>query len=197
MSEERTKGQDMRVRRTRKHLKEAFLRMILKKPLEKIKVTDLAEIAEINRKTFYLHFTDIYDLMDTIADETAGKIIRHFSDELTQNITVIYETLDTDDASYQLLFFDASYGRFQKRFWRDIFSSDFFRKYYGGTEHPEITCGYLFAIPSIYRAWRDSKEKTLSLSELAETASDLIERGFWGGGIRILASRSESGVRVA
>ena len=181
MSEETTKRQDMRVRRTRKHLKEAFLRMILKKPLEKIKVTDLAEIAEINRKTFYLHFTDIYDLMDTIADETAGKIIRHFSDELTQNIIVIYETLDTDDASYQLLFFDASYGRFQKRFWRDIFSSDFFRKYYGGTEHPEITCGYLFAIPSIYRAWRDSKEKTLSLSELAETASGLIERGFWGG----------------
>lgn len=53
---------DMRVIRTRRNIKRAFSELIRKKPLEKITVTEIASLAEINKGTFYLHYADIYEL---------------------------------------------------------------------------------------------------------------------------------------
>lgn len=68
--------QDLRVRRTRRAIKQAFERLLKTRPLSKITVTDLAKEAEINKGTFYCHYKDIYDLysqslsdhMQTLAD---------------------------------------------------------------------------------------------------------------------------------
>lgn len=38
-------------------------RLLVKKPLEKIFVTDICREAEIERATFYYHFKDKYELM--------------------------------------------------------------------------------------------------------------------------------------
>lgn len=43
---------DLRVRRTRTHLKEAFIELMAERPMNKISVTELSNRAEINRKTF-------------------------------------------------------------------------------------------------------------------------------------------------
>lgn len=52
-----TKGEDLRVVKSIREIKQAFLRLILKKPMDKIKISDIADEALINRKTFYRHFT--------------------------------------------------------------------------------------------------------------------------------------------
>ncbi len=44
-------------------LAEAMKRLLVKKPLEKIFVTDICREAEIERATFYYHFKDKYELM--------------------------------------------------------------------------------------------------------------------------------------
>lgn len=60
---------DLRTKRTRASIREAFLTLRAKKPLEKITVKELAELAQINKATFYLHYRDIYDLSDQIENE--------------------------------------------------------------------------------------------------------------------------------
>lgn len=54
---------------TKTDLKEAFWRLYAEKPLEKITVGQVCELAGYNRGTFYLHFHDIYALLASIEDE--------------------------------------------------------------------------------------------------------------------------------
>ena len=49
--------------RTKMWIADAMKRLLVKKPLEKIFVTEICREAEIERPTFYYHFQDKYDLM--------------------------------------------------------------------------------------------------------------------------------------
>ena len=49
--------------RTKLWIADAMKRLLVKKPLEKIFVTEICREAEIERPTFYYHFQDKYDLM--------------------------------------------------------------------------------------------------------------------------------------
>lgn len=49
--------------RTKLWIADAMKRLLVKKPLEKVFVTDICKEAEIERPTFYYHFRDKYDLM--------------------------------------------------------------------------------------------------------------------------------------
>ncbi|MFS0880294.1 hypothetical protein CHH83_06680 [Bacillus sp. 7586-K] len=62
------KKTDLRVIRTQKLIKEAFLTLIEKKGFEAITIQDIADEAVINRATFYLHYQDKYDLLEQISD---------------------------------------------------------------------------------------------------------------------------------
>lgn len=48
------------------------------KPLNKITVKDLTEFCDVNRKTFFYHFSDVYDLLKWILDEEAVNIVKQF-----------------------------------------------------------------------------------------------------------------------
>lgn len=65
---------DLRVQRTRKNIINAFLKLRSKKALEKISVKELAELAQINKATFYLHYKDIYDLSEILENELIENI---------------------------------------------------------------------------------------------------------------------------
>lgn len=41
------------------------------KPVSKITVREICELAEINRSTFYAHYTDVYDLFDKVERQIA------------------------------------------------------------------------------------------------------------------------------
>ncbi len=66
------KNVDLRVKRTYKLLAEALIKLMGKKPFEKITITDICDEAMIHRTTFYTHFEDKYALlryaMSTIED---------------------------------------------------------------------------------------------------------------------------------
>ena len=69
---------DLRVTKTRRLIKSAFLELVQAKPVQKITVTELAKQAEISKGTFYLHYLDIYDLYNQMVKETAAKIANSF-----------------------------------------------------------------------------------------------------------------------
>ncbi len=57
-------------------IKESLLSLMKEKPFQKITVSDICEGAEISRPTFYLHYEDIYALLDEIGEEmlTSAKL---------------------------------------------------------------------------------------------------------------------------
>ena len=55
--------------RSKALIKDSFVTLMQAKPLEKITVTDVVNKAQINRGTFYAHYTDIDMLITTIEDE--------------------------------------------------------------------------------------------------------------------------------
>ena len=69
---------DLRVTKTRRLIKAAFLELVQTKPVQKITVTELAKQAEISKGTFYLHYLDIYDLYNQMVEETVAKIAGSF-----------------------------------------------------------------------------------------------------------------------
>lgn len=60
---------DLRIKRTRTNIINAFLVMRAKKPLERITIKELSDAAQINKATFYLHYKDIYDLSEALENE--------------------------------------------------------------------------------------------------------------------------------
>lgn len=66
---------DLRVKRTLKNIKESFYQLRKRKPIEKISVKELSEMAMINKATFYLHYKDVYDLSDKLENELVSDII--------------------------------------------------------------------------------------------------------------------------
>ncbi len=50
-------------------LNESFLKHLVEKPLYRITVTEICEDADINRSTYYAHFTDPYDQLKKIETE--------------------------------------------------------------------------------------------------------------------------------
>ena len=87
---------DPRILRTRQLLKNAFVELLQEMDMEKISVNRLTKQATINRVTFYLHYRDIPDMLEKMADEMIEDIS-----------TVINKTPEggksTEDVDLQLL----------------------------------------------------------------------------------------------
>lgn len=71
---------DLRIEKTEKAIKNAFIELRAKKPLEKISVKELCAEACINKSTFYSHYADIYALSEAIERETVLSIIDSIKD---------------------------------------------------------------------------------------------------------------------
>lgn len=70
---------DRREIKTRRSIKNAFLKLRSKKSIEQITIRELAEEAEISKATFYLHYHDIYDLSDTLGIEIIENMVKGIS----------------------------------------------------------------------------------------------------------------------
>ncbi len=71
-----SENEDRRVRKTKKLIQGALAQLLTEKPLSAISVREIAELADINRGTFYLHYRDIYDMARQLQDEIIEKFDR-------------------------------------------------------------------------------------------------------------------------
>ncbi|GAA0136225.1 TetR/AcrR family transcriptional regulator [Paenibacillus sp. YSY-4.3] len=69
-----TTDHDLRVHRTRKYLKEAYIALLQEQEFYKITVHALTKRAEINRVTFYLHYQDMDDFVEQFLQELLDEI---------------------------------------------------------------------------------------------------------------------------
>lgn len=68
--------QDLRIAVTKRMIKEALLRLLETKPLEKIKVNELCSESGINRATFYRHYETLQDVLREIETEFISQMPR-------------------------------------------------------------------------------------------------------------------------
>ncbi|UWG99093.1 TetR family transcriptional regulator C-terminal domain-containing protein [Dehalobacter sp. DCM] len=80
------KKSDRRVIYTKMIIKQALLDLMKDHPINKITVTHICELAEINRGTFYAHYTDPYDLMIQIENELFSEL-KNFLEKSIEIIT--------------------------------------------------------------------------------------------------------------
>lgn len=97
---------DLRVKKTKNAIINAFLVIRAKKPLERITVKELADKAMINKATFYLHYRDIYDLSETLENELFENVfnsIEHPDAVISAPDVFVKELLDGFTANRTLI----------------------------------------------------------------------------------------------
>ena len=60
----------------KKAIRDTFVRLLNERPLSQITVRDIVDACGINRNTFYYHFRDLPQLVETIVNEDADRVIR-------------------------------------------------------------------------------------------------------------------------
>lgn len=63
---------------TREAIKASFIKLLEQKPLSQISVKDIVSDCGVNRNTFYYYFQDIPQLLESIVEEDAGRIIQKY-----------------------------------------------------------------------------------------------------------------------
>ena len=61
--------------RSRRFIRQAFMELLREKKFDKITVTDIVSRADINRSTFYAHYSDVKALIDEIQKEIIERSI--------------------------------------------------------------------------------------------------------------------------
>lgn len=175
------KHEDLRVMRTKKSIKQTFIEMLCEMDYEKITVQELAARAVINRKTFYLHYSTLDELLNEIQEEMMqtflkrtenmerpkdiDKVTREFfyySEELGK----LGEILNCNDTHVRKNITDKLMGHTWKL--PDEYSAPHFQS---------IIKSFVFnATLTIYRQWVADGKK-LSLEEVIDIATKLIYSG--------------------
>ena len=75
METAKPKKEDRRVRYTKQAIRDGFLRLLAEKPIEKISVTEICREADINRGTFYAHYSDPYELKRSLEDQLSDTLL--------------------------------------------------------------------------------------------------------------------------
>ncbi|WIV19398.1 TetR/AcrR family transcriptional regulator [Paenibacillus polygoni] len=98
-----------RVVYTKKAIKDSILTLLEEKEIHQITVTDICKRADVNRGTFYAHYKDPHDLLQTMEDELFHKIVKYidetpvneYSDSLLLNVL---ELISENRALCKILF---------------------------------------------------------------------------------------------
>ena len=98
---------DARKRYTQMALKLSFLTLLKEKPVNRITVKEVCERAQLNRATFYAHYSDCFSLMESIENELIdafAKSLRYVNSfDATALIEAIYDMVEQNQAACRVL----------------------------------------------------------------------------------------------
>ena len=79
-------SQDRRARRSRRMLKESLLELMKRKRFSEISVRDVTDGADMNRGTFYLHYTDTADLLQSLEADLFQELQALIDDHIQESM---------------------------------------------------------------------------------------------------------------
>ena len=177
---------DRRVERTRNSIISAFKEMIIEKEFKDITIKELAERANINRKTFYLHYESMEDILFDLTLEISDLLFELLNDRgfFTTgqfDISILVDSIDTlINSNYELTkkLVSANSYRFFTRNIKDLVKESFIRK----IKNRVKTSNYIMNLTGDYIALGLSKvlkdwfedPGDLTSTDIAKLASSLI-----------------------
>ena len=136
---------------TRKALSAALKAQMEYKPLRKITVNDLIGMCDLNRKTFYYHFTDIYDLLKWTLEQEAVEVVKQF-DLLTNYHDALLFVMNYVEENAHIL--SCAYDSMGRDELKRFFCSDFYELADGMIDRCCANCGVTIP-PDYHRFLRD------------------------------------------
>jgi len=116
---------DRRIEKTRQVIMNTFIDLLAEKGFEKITIIDIAERANINRGTFYLHYVDKFDLLDKCIETYIELLLQYCANSTDKNLSErafqsVFEYLEKNFAIYKLLLSNEGFGFFRSRLYSII-----------------------------------------------------------------------------
>lgn len=82
------KTEDRRVQRTRKLLQDALVELISEKGFNAVRIQDILDKANVGRSTFYTHFQDKRELLNSCFDEMHELMERHLAEAFAGSVNL-------------------------------------------------------------------------------------------------------------
>lgn len=123
-----TRRVDRRVRKTRRALSDACIKLVLEKGYEAVTVEEIAERADVGRATFYIHFRDKEDLFASSTSRISEELYESiaplvFSDAgfiVTAPLQLIFQHAKENAALYRTILNGSGNGSALKRLRQDL-----------------------------------------------------------------------------
>ena len=183
--------QDLRFIKNENLIRETFYEMLSEMEYSKISIKELTQRAQINRKTFYLHYTSLDHLLATLQleiMEPTFKMIEEtsFPDDAELIIRKSFEIMAALDSTDKLIL--SCKGNFpEKKSPSDLIRDQLFKKYdhipkYGPFESSLIITYFFFCLGVIFRQW-ETKGQQIPLEEMIRMTTQMILHGLEGVGL--------------
>lgn len=154
---------DLRVKKTKNSIINAFLQLRAKKPLERITIKELADLAEINKATFYLHYKDIYDLSEHLENDLFRSVfnsIEHPNSALSEPKLFIRELTEGFISNQALI--DIIFSGDRRSILADKLEKEvrwfIFEKYPQYKDTPELSIMLTYTIKGGYYAYAENRQ---------------------------------------
>lgn len=130
---------DRRTKYTKMVLQNSLFELLKQKSIDKITVTDICHLADINRGTFYYYYTDVFDLLNQIENELYENFLVYFNQYLESS----------ERNTYLLMIKLFEYLKQEKKIFKVFFSQNGDKDF--------IKRVYLTAYTSVIEEWKSQK----------------------------------------
>lgn len=181
---------DRRSLRTKKAIKKALIILMSKKNISEITIKEVSEIADINRKTFYAHYADVYQVFGEIENDLINKMLNIIdSTNILSNhydpfpiFRELTDEINSDPEYYKYLIQASAYGKLQGKI-KQVFRIRLLELHKNdlpaNIEVLSFVLDFVAAgIASVYQDWFNSEQR-LTLEELSEMISKLVSNGIY------------------
>lgn len=176
---------DRRILKTKMSIRTALNQLILRKEFSSISIAEIAKLANIDRKTFYLHYDSVEDVLREYEFELAETVVSLLNANEKIEISSLFHGFNkimTENIDLYSRASKATHYSFFLRRCKDILKSSIIESRYSNSSMPlnhfQVYAEYISSgIICIYTDWLNANNG-LTLDELTEIAEDAVSHAW-------------------
>lgn len=184
--------QDLRFIKNENLIRETFRKMICEMDYSKISIKELTQRAQINRKTFYLHYSSLDHLLAVLQLEIMDPAVQIIAEtSFPEDIEIIirrsFKIMASLDNVDKIVL--STKGDFpEKKSPSDLIQEQLFKKYdhiakYGPFESSLIITYFSVCLGVIFRQWEANGQQQIPMEDMIPLTTNLILHGMEGVGL--------------